>query len=777
MIFVAVTLLLAIIFESQKIDGQYAVSWHHLVLCGIVIITGLVVFIFEIQLLGWLFLISYYAFLLSISSAYADLNVWRKSIIVITLSLMAGFVPVLINQIIIKFSDEEFYAALSGLAFSIFWLILWVVYEKFLRRLKIINKLSISRHNKLTANRILLVTAALTILLVIWSGWSYKRSFFPHEEAELFSGISSETPFICGETNSNPEVNINIKNIQDRFAMLLAEKDDLSINDYAFLAILNEDEHYAKIYREQLLAAAENRLYTAPANSVKFDQYLASQTIYYYEEIIKKFPSLFTEHEFDIIKTWFYQINERAQTIEWIDWLYGFAFSLKPVGAYENQEIGAGLYAQLLENNLSKPSLLEKNQKYLDADSRGWVNGFRVLDDAITYQPIWITNAFLQSLYDDRSITQNQRLSFEWLLLQSLPDVNIIGYNFPSKTSAASVSLLGARLLDDGRFLWLANRAMDSLNDINYLYAQPGAEVRISDELIPETPQIGSCLLYGNAGLPGQKGSISPDKIVFREGWEPDDLYILLNLRFTGWHRYKALNAISIIYKGGNLVEEQNSLNPITWLPIGRAMVRDKRISIEQLNTLLIPRQGLDAVLNTLIDWFGTYSQDPPFYAAVEAFETSTILDFSRSVIDDWHGWHFERSIYFYHDGPVFILDEAITDKRQKAAISWHLAEGSQVINNFRVKNEDIEVDMLLIGQEDGALLYETEENGLLLQYQSPKIGNLQLVTVLLPGNWQEAELVELTQNDMVSTIKIILEGKEYLFDLGYDYAVVKIRE
>ena len=118
-------------------------------------------------------------------------------------------------------------------------------------------------------------------------------------------------------------------------------------------------------------------------------------------------------------------------------------------------------------------------------------------------------------------------------------------------------------------------------------------------------------MIYGNSGLPEQTGPLAADKVVLRNGWDADDLYVMLNLRFSGWHRYKASNAISLIYAGAPLVEEQYTQEAIPWLPTGRALVRDKRIQIEQLNTLLIKRSGLDAVLNTLNSWFGPILRIP----------------------------------------------------------------------------------------------------------------------------------------------------------------------
>jgi len=215
----------------------------------------------------------------------------------------------------------------------------------------------------------------------------------------------------------------------------------------------------------------------------------------------------------------------------------------------------------------------------------------------------------------------------------------------------------------------------------------------------------------------------------------------LLNLRFTGWHRYKSTNGIVLIYAGEELVKERYTQNPIQWLPAGRAMVRDKRIPIEQLNTLLIPRAGLDAVINTIIDWLGPYAQDPPFYSEIDSFGTSDKMDHIKTSIKDWHGWKFTRSVFFYHDGPAFIIDNADSKKQRKAAINYHFAEGYD-LNERRATNLNNNIDFLFIGQENSKLLDFIEDDGLLVQYQSEDPGNLNLLTVILPDEWQNAELV-----------------------------------
>ena len=112
-----------------------------------------------------------------------------------------------------------------------------------------------------------------------------------------------------------------------------------------------------------------------------------------------------------------------------------------------------------------------------------------------------------------------------------------------------------------------------------------------------------------------------------------------MNLRFTGWHRYKASNTISLVYQGGPLVVEQTVGQPFAWLPEGRSLFRDKRIPRENLNGLLIKRSGMSAVLYQMTGIGGPWAQDPPHYAEVLAFRTGDELDWSHVQLADWRRW------------------------------------------------------------------------------------------------------------------------------------------
>jgi hypothetical protein len=427
--------------------------------------------------------------------------------------------------------------------------------------------------------------------------------------------------------------------------------------------------------------------------------------------------------------------------------MYALAFSKWPEGPYENQENGAGLLSLLEAGNLAAPELSAANQDYLKRNRRGWTARFRNTDDAFIYQREWIANAYFQSLYTGQASSGNLALSFEWLLLQALPDGAPLSYNHPSRPSLAGNAYLGAVLLHDPRLVWLAGRALDyAVAQGKRIPAQPGAEQSVPLE--GRSPTVGSCLLYGDSGLPNQTGPLAPDKIVFRDGWSEDDAYLLLNLRFTGWHRYKATNTVTLVYKGGPLASELQEGQAFDWLPEGRSIFRDKRIPRQNLNGLLIPRRGLDAVLYNLTGFGGPWAQDPPAYAEVIAFETGRDVDWSHTRLADWNGWQHDRWIYFnHHGGPLVVVDSAAGPAGSHAALAWHLlgrgltpdgrialGSGSHLAEAVLLSRDQVWSESNTVGKAIG--------NGFQnMIYYSPTGGQLQTVTVFLLDEWAGARV------------------------------------
>jgi len=330
--------------------------------------------------------------------------------------------------------------------------------------------------------------------------------------------------------------------------------------------------------------------------------------------------------------------------------------------------------------------------------------------------------------------------------LQSLPDGAILRYNHPALASLTNMAYLGADLLNDPRFLWLADQALAQVEaDGGYLRAQPGLEAPVS--FGGEPPAEASCLLYGDSGLPNQLGPLAPDKIVFRDGWSPDSTYLLLNLRFAGWHRYKATNTITLLYQAGPLVGERTLGQPFAWLPEGRSLFRDKRIPRENLNGLLVERSGMSAVLYELTGIGGRWAQDPPYYAQVVNFETGDELDWSRTRLDSWRGWQHDRWVYFYHQGgPVIVVDKAKGPPTEQAAITWQPAS-LEAVKEQRVelRGGDYPAEMLLVPLDTdkvspGIVEQRGDVSESRVVYLASPGGQLHLATLFLPGSWVGAE-------------------------------------
>ncbi len=654
-------------------------------------------------------------------------------------ALAAGASAVLIVELESQFADEEFFAALQAAALGALGFLLIVVQVLGGRREKALPILH--AHARM---RLGVVLAAVALAGAFLALRAYQRSFYT-PQAPAYPEISHATPFISAHVQPDPQTFEGEAVLRSLLAHLEANPYK-STPEYGMLALLSGEPAWADTFKQQFLRDAQQALFTGPAHSVKFGQYEASLRLYYYTRLRRAFPALFSDAEQQMLHTWFAAVNRRATTVEWVDWMYAAAFNRWPEGPYENQENGAGLLALLEAEGLADPQRSVRNRDYLARNVRGWAVRFRNSDDALVYQPEWINNALFQSLYTTDVHPENRRLAFEWLLLQALPDGTFPMYNHPGSVSLAGTGYLGAILLGDGRYMWLAGRALERWTpEYGYLFAQPGIESATG--LQGRSPQQGSALLYGEAGLPTQVGPLAPDKIVFRDGWTRDATYMLLNLRFTGWHRYKATNAVVLLNKQGPLVVEDRAGKPFPWLPTGRSLFRDKRIPRENLNGLLIPRSGMSAALYRLTGMGSPWAQDPPHYARVAQFMTGTGYDYSRTVIANWRGWQHERQVHFYHDGPIVIVDRARGPNRQRAALAWHVARaGSLGEGRWSLRTGPHPAEMLVLSL-DGSHVRTTEEASAddpdrvgLVCYPA-RDGELELVTVFLMDRWVGAQV------------------------------------
>jgi len=662
------------------------------------------------------------------------------------LSLGWGLVMAGAGQMEARFAAEEFFVALQVLALSLFGFL-------FLSVLSFAGERGTTPPGLLRKPCLLPRRAVILFLLALFASgvWAfvrdYQHSFYP-STAPIYDDVTAPAPFKCGSVPPDPE-RPDGREVFSQLLSLVEANPRKGVLEYGMLTLGTGERRWAEEFRQAILQEARDGKFTKPAHSVKSVQYEAALRAYYLPRIEKMFPDLFSSVEQELLRDWFAAINRRALSVEWVDWLYALAFSKRPEGPYENQENGAGLLALLEKEGLSAPELSSVNRDYLQRYRRGWFERFRVTDDALIYQPEWITNAYFQWLYWESlapDVARNRDLSFEWLLLQALPDGAPLSYNHPARPLLAGTAYLGARLTSDPRYVWWAARTLDWAERTGTpLYAQPGAEVAVP--LAGASPQVGSCLLYGDSGLPNQQGPLAPDKVVFRNGWSADAMYLLLNLRFTGWHRYRATNSVVLFYWHGPLVSERlDRTTAASWLPLGRRLFRDKRIPRENLNGLLIPRQGIGAVLHALTGIGGPWAQDPPYYAEVETFKTLGPLDVSRTVIKNWHGWRHTRTVYFFHDGPVVVVDYAHRQRgKGQAAIVWHLTgDGEREGNALWLRRGDYPVQMVLPEAAWPSVRLTPTATGIKdafapaceLIYQPDTAGGLYLVTVFLPEEW-----------------------------------------
>ena len=653
------------------------------------------------------------------------------------LSLAGGIAPVCIAQIESHFADEEFFVALQALALSLFCLLLLAA-----RGLLAWQPPQPARRGPRLDRRWL----ATSLILLAFAGLgvtvrAYQHSFYP-PQAPAYAGISPETPFLCGEASADPQTFDGAEVFQRLLAQVESNPHKGPL-EYCMLALGTGDQQWAQHFRDSLLGEATEERFTSPADSVKSVQYEAALRAYYLPRVHTAFPALFSDDDWALLRRWFATINHRALTVEWVDWMYALAFTKWPEGPYENQENGAGLLALLESEGLAAPDLSPANQDYLERNRRGWSTRFRNTDDAFIYQMAWINNAYFQSFHTGEAPGNNVQHSFEWLLLQALPDGAPLRYNHPDLVSQASFAYLGAHLLEDPRYVWWAGRALaNAPAQGKYPFAQPGAEHPSS--LTGTSPTAGSCLLYGDSGLPNQAGPLAPDKLVLRDGWSENSTYVLLNLRFTGWHRYKATNTVTLLYQHRLLAADELDGERFAWLPVGRSVFRDKRVPRENLNGLLVERSGMSAILSALTGVGGPWAQDPPYYAEVVDFETNEARDWAQTRLANWRGWQHDRWIYLYHDGgPVVVVDQADGPPGSQGALAWHLT-GEGIVEGRRVRlrggDEPAEVLLVPLGPKGQIEAARGVDSDLRVTYHAPADGQMRVATLFLPGQWAGAE-------------------------------------
>jgi len=653
---------------------------------------------------------------------------------IFVLSAVAGIVPMAALELACRFAHEEIFVLLAALLLAAVWLLLVLAASAWPSRNAPVRGIAI-RPGALVGTAILLAAAGSAAAIS-----AYQESFFePHPPP--FPGISADAPFLCGRSAPSSG-RFDARQVFDRLIARVAENPDKGTPELGMLALATGDRAWGGCFRESLLAEIAEGQFSRRGKT-KFWQYGAALRAYYFPRVAAGYPELFSPGELLRARAWFGAINRRALAVGWDDLVYAAAYRKRPEGPYENQENGAALLAILEVEHLAEPRLSAANRRYLDRASRGWQARSRNSDDAFSYQSEWITNAYLQSLRTGARPPAAVRRSFDWLLLQTPPDGFAPDYNPSGPPRLPGSAYFGASLLRDPAFLWLAAKSVRSFEARGLpVWAQPGVERFV--DLPALSPEAGSCLLYGESGLPNRPGPLSPDKIVFRGGWNDADPYLLLDLRFEGWHRYRATNTIPLLRARGETLVSEEQGNPFSFLPIERRLFRDKRIPRENLNGLLVEPRGIAAAVSGLAGFGGAWAQDPPRVARVESFAPVPGGGRSVSVVAGWNGWTHRRSIAFEPGGPIVVLDDA-RGPANESAVAWHV-EGSpdRAAGRYRLgASGSAELILVPLDAAPGRILerHRPDTRGLDLTYLPPHRGRLGLASVFLVGPWRGASV------------------------------------
>ncbi len=500
-----------------------------------------------------------------------------------------------------------------------------------------------------------------------------------------------EKIFDCSNLYSISNVSNNYYS-KEKMIYFLENRTNKSIDIFAELSLLTGDEKWAKEFKNLLIKDARNNLFVG-AGSFRIWQYETMMRAYYYNLLSDAYPDLFTDSENELILNWFNKINEQGFKITWDDYIYSFIFKKTPDGLYANQEIGAGMVSVLsdvLKDKYSNLSMTDKD--YISNQGVGWKGNFRNPDDGIVYhQQIWVKNAYMMAKYGGQEKYLNRtnaKNSFEWVLVQWPSNGMSPAYNSPFFYTPFDIMYLGANLFHDGRYLWLANAMLDNeMSDSNRTIDYIIGLEYLNESLSPISPEIGSCYVRGTTGIAQKPGSIMPDKIVLREGWNKDNLYALLNLRFSGWHSYKATNSFISVMYGEPFVVEKLELKNHSWLPKGKADHRDKKIDRTELNGFQIETTGLQKIIFQITGIGSSWAQDPPRFAEVLTFNSTPLADYSITRISNWHGWDNTRTSVLVkgNDSFLVVFDQNKGKSVGKVAVNWHL-KGDAEISDRSIK-------------------------------------------------------------------------------------------
>jgi len=593
----------------------------------------------------------------------------------------AGIFIAMIYVLKINFSIDEGFFLLTTSSLVFFGIIIGGVIFTSITIWNLITKKELKLFSK---NQILSFKNKIGIVLLIGmilfgiTSFKYWDTLNLNDETVLFTQENNQLFYECGKINNQNETRSFAYN-KEMLIKYLKDRPEQNIDILFYLYYLSDNDDYGLKFKELLLDEVKNKKFIGISNSVKAWQFQAMHRAYYYDLLIEKNNQFFTPEENELILDWFREINEHAYKITWVSYAYGFINKKLPEGPYENQEIGIGLLSILSEILKDKyPELAKRNLEYVDKYGIGWKYNFRNPDDQIVYaQQTWQKNAFMMAKYgghEEYLRGENSKASFEWVMLQWPPNGMAPAYDVPVDWTPFDTMILGSYLHEDGRYLWVAEKMLEKEleNEDRKIDLILGLE---NFDNIPyvQKPDTGSCYIEGTIGTGLQPKGLMPDKIVLRDGWNEDSLYALLNMRFSGWHSYKATNSFISIMYGEPFVVEKLDLERHDWLPKGKADHRDKKIERSELNGFILETKGLEEIVNKITGHGSSWHQDPPKFAEKSFMYTTENADFIKTKISDWHGWEHNRISILVKDGYIVVLDNAHGNDSRTVGITWNL--------------------------------------------------------------------------------------------------------
>jgi len=424
---------------------------------------------------------------------------------------------------------------------------------------------------------------------------------------------------------------------------------------------------------------------------MKITQTWAAERGIVYLDMVRSYPGLFSEEQRVIIQEWFQALTRRAFTLEWSDFYYMLAFKKPPTAPYRNQENGVGalaVYAEIIEEY--DPGLAKKAREYVMKNALLWKSNFRNTDDSTSYQALWIYNAWNAGrlMFPETLKNSYSKQSFEWLMKQWPPNGGPLGYNPDACTIIPDIFLLGAKLHSSPEFRWIGEKSFNfaKKNGIELHGLRPGLQF-LNEEIPAIEPTVDSTFIDAPGNLVQFPSENRPDKIVFRSGWKDDSLYALLNLRYDGFHGYKATNSIVSLHYGVPFIVEDLVKLTRNWLPKGRARVRDDNIERQRLNGFYIKEPLLFRFLNKIDVLRTRWFQTLPRHTQTNKFYNSTIYDYSRTDIVNWSGWRNYRTCLLVGDAYFAVFDFNMGNSAKQHSIIWHVRGHYNSENDILTQN------------------------------------------------------------------------------------------